>query len=207
MGPHSKLHRDDFIEAAFDLARTSGVHGFTMRSLGEKMQIDPTTVYRYFKSKDSLVVAMVGRMLAEQVTPEILTLPPRERIMTIARTARSVLLENPEMAVARATAIGSSDTVTASEIVVEALEEMGLTGRNLVVSYQLLESFVIGAVLLDSGGAPENWESRGNRYRSFGVRPFTEISKQGPADVEAVATEAILFGLSTILDAIEVSVG
>ncbi len=206
-GMSAKLQQEDFIEAAFGLAQDSGVHGFTMRSLGEKMGLDPTTVYRYFKSKDALVVAMVGRTLASRITPEMLETPPRQRIMLIACAARAALLENPEMAAALANATGSAETLAASEVVVDALEQMGLTGRSLVVWYQLIEGIVIGGVLLDSGGAPQNWESRGDRYRTLGVRPFTEVAKAGPDEVEAVGDEAVMLGLSTVLDAIEASVG
>ena len=203
MTASSKLQREDFIAAAFELARASGVQGFTMRGLGEMMGLDPTTVYRYFKSKDALTVAMVGQMLAERITSEVLALAPKPRIVTIAMITRNVLLENPEMAAALAGATESSDTMAASEIVVEALEELGLTGRQLVRCYQLIEGIVIGMILFDRGGTPAHWESRANRYRSIGVRPFTHVAKSGPEDVEAVATEAMLLGLTTVLDAIE----
>jgi AcrR family transcriptional regulator len=203
----AKLRREDFVEAAFELAQASGVHGFTMRSLGERMDLDPTTVYRYFSSKDALIVAMVGRMMSERVTPEMLSQPPRERILAMADVARTTLLENPEMTIAVVTVTQSSETMAASEIVIEALEELGLAGRDLVLYYQLLEGMIIGSILLDGGGAPENWQGRANRYRTFGIRPFTEVSKLGPEEVEAVATEAMRLGLSTILDAIEAAAG
>ena len=191
------------MDAAFELAAESGALGFTMRSLGEKMGIDPTTVYRYYPSKDALVVAMVGRLMAERFAPEMLDLPPRERILAVARVARTTLLENPEMAMAVVSVTEMAETTATSEVVIDALEELGLSGRSLVLFYQLIEGMIIGTTVFDSGGSPTNWETRAGRYRSFGYRPFTEVAKQGPDAVEAAAEEALLLGLATVLDAVE----
>ena len=64
------LDTDSIERAALDLVDEGGLDGLTMRALGRRLGVDPTAVYRYYRSKDDLLEALVDR---------VFTAPPRDR--------------------------------------------------------------------------------------------------------------------------------
>ncbi|MGW0250519.1 TetR/AcrR family transcriptional regulator [Nocardia goodfellowii] len=59
--------RDAAVVAALDLAEREGVAGLTMRRLGEEMAVDPTTLYRLFRDKDELLLAVYDHVLSQNL--------------------------------------------------------------------------------------------------------------------------------------------
>jgi len=198
----NRLSRELFVEAAFRLLKRSGPSGITMRALGEEVGADSTAAYRHFKNKDSIVVAVLMQLLEESGVTTDLVGTPAERIMIVAKGTRRVLMENPELAVALMTATeATADVPAIAAIVVEALEELGYEGGDLVRCYQAIESLLIGMALFDGGSAPRNWEIRQNRYRNYQYRAFETVS-YSEAMVEACADDAFVAALSAVVDKI-----
>lgn len=49
------------VNTALELARPEGAGGLTMRRLGEELDVDPAMLYRLFRDKDELLVAVYDR--------------------------------------------------------------------------------------------------------------------------------------------------
>lgn len=57
--------RDVIFRAAVDLLAERGYEGFSLRRLAERIGYTPTTIYRYFRDKDELVIAVLLEGFAE----------------------------------------------------------------------------------------------------------------------------------------------
>src|SRR4051794_30351523 len=54
-----RLDRDTILTGALELAATPGVSALSFRDLGAQLSIDPTAVYRHFRSKEELMKALL----------------------------------------------------------------------------------------------------------------------------------------------------
>ena len=64
MGPKAKFTREQIIDAAFDIARTEGIDGITMRKIAEKMGSSVAPIYVNFKNVDELHEALIDRIIS-----------------------------------------------------------------------------------------------------------------------------------------------
>ena len=55
------LSREVIIEAALNIGSKEGGSALTFSRLGKELGADPTSVYRHFRDKDELVVALTDR--------------------------------------------------------------------------------------------------------------------------------------------------
>jgi AcrR family transcriptional regulator len=125
------LSRDVIIEAALSIGSKEGGSALTFSRLGKELGADPTAVYRHFRDKDELVVALTDRMVSESadqmraVSPE--DVGWREWVRQLAHSIRSVYLKRPAIAILAAsrTAASTSET-TIVERMIRVLHEAGL---------------------------------------------------------------------------------
>ncbi|NJC70560.1 TetR family transcriptional regulator [Planosporangium thailandense] len=61
------LSREVILEAAMRLADREGTKSLTLASLGRALGADPTALYRHFRNKDALLLAMGDQLMAEAV--------------------------------------------------------------------------------------------------------------------------------------------
>ncbi|MGI6084961.1 MAG: TetR/AcrR family transcriptional regulator [Acetivibrionales bacterium] len=64
MGPKIKFTREQIIDAAFDIAKTEGIDGITMRKIAEKMNSSVAPIYVNFKNIDELNEALIERIIS-----------------------------------------------------------------------------------------------------------------------------------------------
>lgn len=64
MGPKVKFTREQIIEAAFEIARTEGIDGITMRKVAEKMGSSVAPIYVNFENVDELNEALMERIIS-----------------------------------------------------------------------------------------------------------------------------------------------
>lgn len=198
------LSQADFLRAAIELADEEDLSAVTMRALGERLGVDPTAVYRHFPTKESLLDAMLDNLLAEVVaTPIPEGLSPRDAIAEMAHVSWSVFQAHPNMPGAFVTASGNfPNGLTYLRRVVAHLRDMGLKGDDVVECFQLLESYVIGFSVMNTGGRPSTWSQRQLRYRFFDQPEFDAVARDEEL-VRDVAHRAFDTGLNSILDECE----
>jgi len=105
--------RERVIAAANDLASEGGYEAVQMRDVAAKADVALGTLYRYFPSKDHLLIAA----LAEQVSTlqtRLAQKPPRgtsaaDRVVDVLRRASRALEREPRLTAALVTALSSAD--------------------------------------------------------------------------------------------------
>ena len=189
--------------SAIEFVDEHGLEAMTMRSLGEKIGVDPTAVYRHFPNKEDLVNAMADwffGLIRGQLGAD--TAPARERILDIARTTRASFALHPALGVAAVHSTGNSvNGFHVTTAAIGCLEEIGVPAADLPVVYQALEGFVFGACLMDYIGSPTNWEVRRYRYRALEKDAFDAVAKNTDS-VRGVADDAFARGFTTLLDSL-----
>ena len=125
------LTREAIIEAALNIGSTEGGSALTFSRLGKELGADPTAVYRHFRDKDELVLALTDRMVEESVRriqdtdPE--TVDWRAWLRLVALSVRTVYLERPAIAVLAATRTAATPAETTSvERIITVLHKAGL---------------------------------------------------------------------------------
>lgn len=196
------LKKHDYVAAAYGYMDEHGLEALTMRSLGEKMSVDPTAVYRHFPTKDSLVNAVVDTFLGSvrETAASHSNDTPRDRIFAFALALREEFRRHPAIGVIIPTSSGGSENgYYCSRIVLEALVDMGLRGADLVTTYQMLEGYVVGACIQDFTGAPRNWDVRRARYRALDFPDIDAVAASSD-DVRTHADTAYVDGVTILLD-------
>jgi TetR/AcrR family transcriptional regulator, cholesterol catabolism regulator len=105
--------RERVIAAAVDLASEGGYEAVQMRDVASQADVALGTLYRYFPSKDHLLIAA----LAEQVSTlqrRLAQKPPRgmsaaDRVVDVLRRASRALEREPRLTAALVTALSSAD--------------------------------------------------------------------------------------------------
>ena len=201
-GNATPLSREAFASAALEFIDENGVDALTLRALGERMGVHYTAVYRYFPRKDDLLEAALTHMLEESgvTVPESGT--PRERILSLLRGLRAAFARHPGMALPNLTAQDEQATAEFVRGTLQLLEEMGLSGRDLVVAYQMLENFHVGVTAYDFADYPDGLEKRMRGRRLVGHPAMDEVSRSLD-DMQAVSDEAFEATANALLDACE----
>jgi AcrR family transcriptional regulator len=107
------------VNAAMELAAKGGYEAVQMREVSQEADVALGTIYRYFSSKDQLLIAGLDQLatdMAEQLAKD----PPagasaHERVSGVFRRSCALLEEEPLMAHAMVTALSSSDRAVANQ--------------------------------------------------------------------------------------------
>lgn len=206
-GRKGTLGPEDFIVAAMKHVDAHGLAALSMRALGAELGVDATALYRHFPNKDSLVEAMVDRMLSEALEAHDPSgKSPREKVLDAVFAMREAFARHPDIGLALISGEGKSASgYTLSVNIVRYLSEMGLKGADLVRTYQTIEGYGVGCCVQDFTASPHNYSIRRARYRMFEVPEFDEVARSDES-VRRITDEAFRGGLTAILDACEATV-
>ncbi len=178
MARNRTLTKADFVEVATQYVDEHGLNALTMRVLGDLLGVDATACYRHFRSKGALLAAMVDALFLSilEAVPEGGS--ARDRVEAQMLASRRAFVAHPQLAAA--IAVSEGDTPAALLLMKSAvanLEAMGLSGDNLVLGYQTIESYAVGASIFDMARAPDNMEIRRARYRFLEEPAFDGVAK------------------------------
>jgi AcrR family transcriptional regulator len=103
--------REAVIEAAMELAQDGGYDAVQMREVAAKANVALGTLYRYFSSKDQLLVAVLGYW-AKELQQQLGARPPRgeskaDRVSDVLRRAARALDQAPQLTSALVTAMST----------------------------------------------------------------------------------------------------
>lgn len=100
-GRPATLSRELILEAAFRVVDATAMNDLTMSRLGRELDADPSAVYRHFRNKDELLLAMADVMLEESIEAYSSFPPsddPVERLRRMCWTLRRSYLRRPGLA-------------------------------------------------------------------------------------------------------------
>ena len=154
-GPASRrrvtLTREAILEAAMHLCSPEGGGVLTFSRLGKELGADPTAVYRHFRDKDDLVLALTEQLIDEAVLlmadSGLSQDQWREWCTMTARTIRAVHLARPALAVlgANRTTAGPTETRSVEEIIA-VLHRAGLPPVEAAECYRMLLDLTLAFV-------------------------------------------------------------
>ncbi|MHB8511653.1 MAG: TetR family transcriptional regulator [Actinomycetota bacterium] len=109
LSPKQSERRGRLIKAAIALASTGGYDAVQMRDVAAKAKVALGTLYRYFPSKDDLLVAAMGEWI-EELRDRLTTRPPRgqseaDRVVDVLRRATRAMEAEPVLSSALVTAV------------------------------------------------------------------------------------------------------
>ena len=140
----NRLDSESILDAAQAVADRLGGRGLTMRAVGAELDADPTAIYRHFRSKSELMVALADRMFAGmldgQPDPDW-----RQALRDSMLHGRRIYQEHP--AFAEVLAVTPDDVPSlerAAERVIGLLRRAGLSDRDAAWFYHLIVNQVAG---------------------------------------------------------------
>ncbi|MEZ0066227.1 AcrR family transcriptional regulator [Streptacidiphilus sp. MAP12-20] len=127
------LTRESILEAALRLCSPEGGGQLTFSRLGKELGADPTAVYRHFRDKDELVLALTDLVIRENAKLARAQLPEgssddwRTWLTVTAESVRTAYLARPALAVLAAARTTASPAETSGvEEVIAVLHRAGL---------------------------------------------------------------------------------
>jgi len=203
MGRKPVRSRRDYAAAALAYVDEHGPASLSARTLGEYMGVDPMTLYRHFGGMDELAGAVIDQLFGLMLEHELPAGTPRERLRAHLAEAQRAFSEHPNAVPLLLNSTGAQpncDTVT--RIALQLLRELGLSGRNLVVAHQLLETHLVGSHAFNLAGAPSHLEIRRQRRRRLDDLDIDQWNRSVD-DVDTINREAFAIGLDALLDCCE----
>lgn len=195
-----RLTTVDFVTAALEYIDLHGAASLTARTLGESMGVDPTALYRHFPGMDELSGAILDRLFGEMLEAGIPDGSPRERLRAHILNVHHCFYVHPNAPGLILSSAG--DTPNGEALSLRSLDlvrDLGLTGNDLAMCHQMLESFIIGTHLFDLGGAPNHLEARRRRRRRLDD-PDIDRSTPTNESVDVLNRAAFVAGADALLD-------
>lgn len=197
---HQK-HKDEYVIAALEFVDEHGLPALTMRALGEKMGLDPTAAYRHFPKKEDLIDAMLNSILGDALARlSDSAKSPREDMYATVMAVRTEFEAHPNLTPSFATSMGNiPNGLLLSKAMIKRLQAMNLQGDSLVRCYQMMEGYIMGASVFDTGGAPDTFTIRQSRYRYFNDPDFDKVART-TEEVQRITNEGFAAGVNVMLD-------
>jgi AcrR family transcriptional regulator len=201
-----RLSREVLVDACVRIADHEGPDAVTLRRLGSELGVDPTAVYRHFRDKAELLVAIADRLLLEALEGFALTGSWRADLRALTMRARRAYLAHPRLAhlVASSQAPLPSER-RISELALGLLREAGLTVAEAAQAFQAIESYTAGASSIDAATVTDDGEAW---RRAFAALPATDYPNLSSAALLLYRDDDAVFefGLDLMLNAIEARV-
>ena len=196
------MTREAFAKAGLAIVDESGFEALTTRALGERLGVHGTAVYRHFANMDELREAVLAEMLMVSgvEVPDVGS--PRERMLGLLRSLRRAFSEHPNLAIPNLTMQDEQASAEFVQAAFDVLEAMGLSGRQLVVAYQMLETFTVATNAYDWGGYPDALEAR-RRGRRLSGHPAFEAPSRSLEAMQELNEEVFEVMANALLDACE----
>ena len=192
----------DYVAAALAIIDEDGLEALTTRTLGERLNVHGTAVYRHFPNREDLLAAVLDQVIAQVAAESRSENPdPKARLRETMMAARRTLAMHPNLLVPLITGNGLMPSgMEITTRVLTDLEDMGLTGRSLAVAHQMIESFLIGSTAFDFAGAPNHLEMRRVRRRMLAHEAYDPVTRT-PEQIGELNDESFAMGCDSLLDA------
>jgi AcrR family transcriptional regulator len=150
--PRGTLSQAVIIEAALAVSERKGLGALSFQALGAELGAHPTAIYRHFRDKDELVLAVVDGLYAEMLAE----LAPSSEdwaadLRTLATTMHDVFVRHP--AVAQIAAARTSRREHEFELVeqtISCFRRSGMTDADAARYYRIFSDLVLGYSAIDA---------------------------------------------------------
>lgn len=169
--PRNSLSPELIVRAAFRVADASGVDGLTFQTLGAELNAHPTAIYRHFRNKDDLFLALIDALHAEALRD--LPAPTGDwagDLMRIAVHTHEAFLRHPRLgAMAAARTARRENEFRSVELKLDCMRRAGLTDDDAAHYYRVFADLVLGYSAMDASLAALPSDIREADFRSWKV--------------------------------------
>ena len=121
-----------------------------------------------------------------------------DHIRSVALAFRKALHEHPALVSVMVSSPNATASYAIQNSIVAGLRDLGVPEGELAMTYQALESYVLGATTFDFTDAPNHLEERKKRFAGSSESIFRELT-QSPAQIDSHNEAAFEFGLELML--------
>lgn len=150
--PRGSLNQRVILDAAFAVSERGGVDAVTFQALGAELGAHPTAVYRHFRDKDELLLAMIDALHAETLAE--LPGPTGDwaaDLAAVARHTHAVFLRHPSIAAYAYRTAHREHEFQMVERIIDCMRRAGLNDRDAARLYRVFADFILGYSALDAG--------------------------------------------------------
>ncbi|WP_327348262.1 TetR/AcrR family transcriptional regulator [Streptomyces europaeiscabiei] len=150
--PRGTLSQEAIVRAAFRVADSSGMDKLTFSALGRELTAHPTAIYRHFRNKDELLLALIDALHAEALAA---TPPPTDDwahdLMQIAVHTHEAFLRHPRVgALAAARTARRENEFRTVERKLDCMRRAGLEDDDAVRYYRVFADLVLAYSAMDA---------------------------------------------------------
>jgi AcrR family transcriptional regulator len=216
-GPKPGLSVGQIVRAAIETADAEGLAAVSMRRIATALGAGAMSLYRYVPSKAVLVDLMVDEVYREDIAAAgEVTGQWRARLEVFGRQEYALYLRHPWMLhIAQGRPMLGPNSMTATDIVLRAVDGLGLTEDEMLAVAVTLSSFVSGvakstieaAQAADRTGISDDewWEIQGEFVGPAVVAgKLPMLTKVGEAGAFDSDFDHVEFGLQRVLDGLAV---
>lgn len=216
------LTRESILEAALRLCSPEGGGQLTFSRLGKELGADPTAVYRHFRDKDELVLALTDLTIQEGIELAREDLPDgpdddwRAWLTVTARSVRTSYLARPALAVLAAARTTASPAETHSvELLISVLHRAGLPVVEAAECYRALLDMTLAMTqytaafsILDRQAQEKDEAAWAVKYGMLPEDEFPLLHRSAPRLTELFRDDDAVFALvlDTFLDGVAVRI-
>jgi AcrR family transcriptional regulator len=209
--PRGTLSQELIIEAALRVADSAGMDRLTFQALGRELSAHPTAIYRHFRNKDELLLALVDALHEEALAN---TPPPTDDwahdLMQIAIHTHDAFLRHPRVGalVAARTARRENEFRTV-ERKLDCLRRAGLNDTDAARYHRVFADVVLSYSAMDASLASLPPDVRDADLRAWQTDYLTlppdrypNIARVGPRFVRLDDPQNFLTAVQTVIDQI-----
>ncbi|BBY48764.1 putative transcriptional regulator, TetR family protein [Mycolicibacterium arabiense] len=140
---------ESIMDAAAHLIERDGVEAFTMRGLADRLGVAVTSIYWHVGGKDALFDRLVERLLGELANLPADGSSPVERIASLARNQRRVLIDRQHLlAIAHERDRTPMLFLPIQQTLAAQLAELGVTGTDAALVLRAIQVHVISSAVM-----------------------------------------------------------
>ncbi|MDI2128794.1 TetR/AcrR family transcriptional regulator [Yinghuangia seranimata] len=205
------LTPERIVDGCLALLDEQGPEAFTFRRIGGYLGVDPTALYRHFRDKDELVLAVADRLLARALEDFTPTGDWRATLTDMLVRNRTVYLAHPEAAVLSVSRTTRRAAEMASvEITLGALADAGFPPEEAVRYYRVLVDFVLSwcgleaaYLTLDQAARSGDEGAWSREYAGAPADRYPHIAAAAPYLPDVTEEGNFMLALELLLDSIE----
>lgn len=211
--PRGTLSQELIVSAAFRVADSAGMEKLTFQALGRELAAHPTAIYRHFRNKDELLLALIDALHEEALAN---TPPPTDDwaydLMQIAVHTHAAFLRHPRVGalVAARTARRTNEFRTV-ERKLDCLHRAGLNDTDVARYHRVFADVVLSYSAMDASLASLPPDVREADLRAWQTDYLTlppdrypNIARVGPRFVRLDDPQNFVTAVQAVIDQIRV---
>ncbi|BBZ14759.1 TetR/AcrR family transcriptional regulator [Mycobacterium branderi] len=186
------------LDTAARLIERDGVEGFSMRGLAQELGVAVTSIYWHVGGRDKLFDSLVDRLLSQMAHLPIEGGDPVERIASLARSQRRVLIERQHLLrIAHERDRTPQLFLPIQQTLAALLAELGVTGSDAALILRAVQVHVISSALMQFSAVrgPKHDEEDPSLWADAWPDQALVQALQSPTDYDAVFE----YGLNALL--------